>query len=190
MPKVEFGPWLNGIAGLGLGAAAAYLSKTIVKDQLVPDQIGWLGAAGCVTAGCILVIVYAHLRITSKKVIKLLSACLVLALVIVLVLRTAFVYDVSYENQTHHYLVGWRLTDYGKIARAKLAGGPDRADSLPPESLIKLAGPDKIPQLYGASYSLNQFLYMFAYLGLLACFSLLVGAIELHKDARASAQPA
>jgi hypothetical protein len=182
MPEPGLGSYLNGIAGLCLSAAAATLSATILKDELIPDQIDWLGAAGTVTACCVLVIVFAaHLRIRNKTALKMLGVCLVLTLVIVLVLRTAFVHDVSYGERTHHYLVGWSLTKYGKLAQQKCSGQAQTAVSISVESLIKCAGPDAIPGMYGTGWWMNQLIYMFSYLGLLTCFSLLVGAIELRK---------
>lgn len=177
----DFASFLNGIAGLGLAATAAVLSGTIMKAELMPEQLKWLGAAGIVVATCVLVISFAFRSVVARPGIKGIVLCLlVVAISFVIYLRATRVEEISINGQSYSLMTGWRLSAFGQEAKARCLTDTKRSvtDYLSDYELVKCAGPDQIRALF-RDYSAAGVVYVLSYLTLLACFTLLVSSVQL-----------
>ncbi len=182
--KSEFGTFLDGIIGLALSGGAAALSATVVKADLLPDKLQWLGAAGAVVAACALLLGFVMRPCIIGRTSRILMFLLVAALVGVVVLRGVAVEEISYGGQAHRFLKGFGLSSTGEIMKQNclLNTGRKVNDTLSDYELIRCVGPDRIPELYRWPTVLSL-LYVFVYLLLLAVFSMLVASIQLSNRA-------
>lgn len=169
-----FSKFLNGLAGLGISAAAAALSSTLVKSELLPEQLKWLGAAGTIVAACVIAIAYAFRDSFSHKAIRFVL-CLLVAMfcACVLWIRAARITKVELGGTVRNYLRGGTLTDSGRNAEKQC-----NSDSA--EQLIQCSGVAAIPNLYGNSYWSVYYLEICAYLLLLVTFVLLTCSLQLQ----------
>jgi hypothetical protein len=173
--------FLNGIAGLAIGAAAAALSATIMKAELMPEQLKWMGTAGTVMTACVLVIAFAFRSAASKTPVKMVAmVVLIVAIIGVIYLRATRVEQITVNNQSYNFMTGWRLSEFGESARKRCLAATSRppTDQLSDYDLIKCAGPDEIGSLY-KDYSSAGVVYVFSYLILLSAFTLLVASVQL-----------
>ncbi len=172
---MAFGDYLDSLAALSISSAAAVLSSTLIKSELLPEQLNWLGTAGTVVAAVMIVIGFviknrlkSHLfRMTLVVLLLFTCTCLIW-------LRAAWVREVKLNGSSHNYLVGASLGPIGVDAWEQC-----KADSV--EQLIQCAGSETIPRLYGRSYEIVYCLYVFDYLLLLAVFVSLVSGLELRR---------
>jgi hypothetical protein len=170
---MAFSDYLNGLAALGISSAAAALSSTLIKTELLPEQLNWLGTAGTVVAACMIAagfVIKDSLKSRPLKgvlVVVLLTACVCL-----IWLRAARVSEVDLRGGLHNYLHGATLTPAGEDAMVQC-----KSDSV--EQLIQCAGVSTIPRLYGKSYWVVYYVYVVDYLVLLASFVALVSGLEL-----------
>jgi hypothetical protein len=168
----DFASFLELIAGSVLGTAAITLSATVVKRDLIPDQLGWLSAAGSLVSACVLVLAFAFRPLlVGSKVKATLAIALVLTVMGVLLLRANLVHQVALAGNDHSFLVGWGLSERGQQCW-------DAHKVTTPEQFIQKCDWEQIPALY-RHFTLSSITYVFMYLSLLTCFSLLVGSIRL-----------
>jgi hypothetical protein len=172
---------LNGVAGLAIGAAAATLSATIMKAELMPEQLKWMGTAGSVVTACVLVIAFSFRVAISKTRVKVAAmVVLIIAIICVVYLRATRVEEITVSNHNYCFMTGWRLSEFGESARERCLAAINRptTDQLSDYDLIKCAGPDEIGSLY-KDYSSAGVAYVFGYLILLSAFTLLVASVQL-----------
>lgn len=177
----DLAAFLNGIAGLAIGTAAATLSATIMKAELMPEQLKWMGTAGTVMTACVLVIGFAFRPALSKTPVKVVATvALMVTIILVIYLRSTRVEQITVNNQSYNFMTGWRLSEFGESARKRCLAATNRqpTDQLSDYDLIKCAGPDEIGSLY-KDYSSAGVVYVFSYLILLSAFTLLVASIQL-----------
>jgi hypothetical protein len=175
MPKlVEF---VNGLSKLGLSVAAAALSATVLKEELIPSPIEWLGAAGTVAAACMIPVIFAEKRWFARVAVRrTFAVATFVTLVGMIYLRASCVVPVTEAGATRNYLIGRVLTDQGEKDKAACGGDIDVA------TLGAGAHPRMIPRLYGRSYMWMYYFYVSDYLGLLLFFVALVAPLELQAD--------
>jgi hypothetical protein len=168
---MAFGDYIKGLTAVGISAAAAVLSSTIIKSELLPEQLAWLGTAGTVVAACMIAVSFASRRQLQSRIVKIVLASAVLLTCACLIwLRSARVSEVELGGAPHNYLRGQVLAQAGLDAQVKC-----NSDSI--EQLIQCAGVSAIPKLYGGSYWFAYYSYVFDYLLLLACFIAFISAI-------------
>lgn len=170
---------LNAIKGLfaALGALAAYLSATLIKERLIPEQLGFLGTVGPLFIIVALLLTLAYWNRLSKF-LSVFVIVTIISLCTLTFIQIGYVVDANVGQASasgvspeHHFLIGCRLTDYGKARGAKL--GENKSE----KQYIEIGGYDKIPQWYGSSYTLMQVLYTAAYMLFVVGVVLLVGGI-------------
>jgi hypothetical protein len=173
---MAFADYLDRVAALGISSAAAVLSSTVIKSELLPEQLNWLGTAGTVVAACMIAVTFALRNDLRARPLKLALIVVVLTTCACLIwLRAARVSEVELGGVLHKYLHGGVLTASGLDAQAQC-----KSDSV--EQLIQCAGASTIPRLYGQSYWIVHYLYVFDYLLLLASFVALVSGLELKAS--------
>lgn len=170
---MAFGDYLDGLAALGISSAAAILSSTLIKSELLPEQLNWLGTAGTVVAACMIAVGFVFRnRLKSKTCEFLLVIVLVCTCACLIWLRAARVSEVEIRGVFHNFLHGGVLTQAGLNAQAQC-----KSDSV--EQMIQCAGAGTMPHLYGQSYWTAYYLYVVDYLLLLAAFVALVSGLKL-----------
>jgi hypothetical protein len=170
-----FNEYVNGLAALSIASVAAALSATLLKSQLLPEQLSWLGAAGTVVAAVMIAVSFTLRDALDGQWIKVILTIILMATcVCVIYLRGTLVAQVEIKGSPHAYLIGRTLTSAGQTARNNC-----QADSN--EELIECSGAETIPSLFGASYRHAAILYIGAYLLMLAAFVQLVSALKLEK---------
>ncbi len=148
---MSFGDYLKLVGGIGIPAAAATCSGTIIKADLLPLQLRWLGILGSVVAGCALVVAFL-LKSFSSKVLNFVICLLIVGLCVSCTfLQLSRVRDVTINGVTENYLVGNHHT-------ATAEAFANMYHTKTEDDLIRLAGVDAIPQLY-SDYNLSYIGY-------------------------------
>ena len=152
--------WIKGLFG-ALCLACAALSAKLLPDRLIPQQLGVITTIGGLLILLCLVIslVYwssLHRHLRTSIIISLLGIILLFYLQIFFV---ATVENYGNPPATHHFLVGYELTDYGRSLRNELSPVP-----LAEEEYIREIGYDQIPLMYGNSYYVIVVAYSAVYL--------------------------
>jgi hypothetical protein len=173
--SISWEQFLSKLAALTLATVAAALSATIFKDAMLPDQISWLGSGGTLICMALLPICFALRGFLDKKSTRVvLCAGLLVSCLLLVWLRSSVVVSNTVNNTTRFYLVGYRLDDPGKKAKAN-------CDVQTDEELLRCSGADQIPSLYGRSYILIRNLYLADYLLLVSFYIALVSVVELNE---------
>jgi hypothetical protein len=181
---MEFGEYVNGLAGLSFAGAAAALSSTLLKSQLLPEQLDWLGAAGTVVAACMIAISFTFRSALQNQALKIaLAVVLVVTCSFVIWLRASRVVKAQSGGSASAFLIGWNLTPFGLTAR------DNQCKVASERELIECSGAQTIPSLYGDSYRHAVDLYIGSYLLLLAVFVPLIAALELQDTQRGHRLP-
>jgi len=154
----------------GVATLAAALSKTVLKKELVPEQLRWLGDAGVLVAlAALIVVMFTKVEMRRKCRIGLLIILLT-TLTGIITLRATLVEQLQYDGKDYLYLVGWELS-----AKAAKPCTDKLSQSISRHDLIRCAGVANIPMLYNSSFHSASVLYVFCYLGFLGVFVILVG---------------
>jgi hypothetical protein len=166
--------YINGLSSLAISTAAATLSSTVIKQQLLPEQLAWVGVAGTVVAACMIAISFTFRQKLAWNVAKgLLSTALVVSCVGLVWLRASRVAEVQVQGGLRRYLVGSTLTVKGNAAQ-------ESCGTTTVEDLIGCSGSQQIPVLFGPSYWRAYYLYISDYLLLLTVFVPLVSTLDLR----------
>lgn len=171
--------FLNRLATLSLAGVAAGLSATVFRADLVPAQIAWLGSLG--TLLCISLLPFCYFErelLKEKRIRRALSGALLFACLGLVVLRSSFVVPNTVNGTTSIYLVGFELNQHGRDAKAKCQSETD-------EELLTCAGTDRIPALYGSSFTIARAIYLADYIMLFAAFIALISVLELQQPSEA-----
>jgi hypothetical protein len=172
---MAFGGYVNGLAALGISGAAAALSATLLKSELLPEQLVWLGAAGTVVAACMIAISFVFRATLRRQGVRRALACILfVALVVVIGLRSARVVNIEIGGAPHDLLVGATLTPAGRAAHEAC-----KADTT--ERLVECSGVEAIPILFGGSYWGPYYIYIGDYLLMLAIFVPLISTLDLKE---------
>src|SRR5690349_21153196 len=133
---------ISGLAALGLSTAATALSSTIIKEEIVPEQMKWVAMIGTVVAACFIPIAFTH-QTCFRKVgaRKVLTCSIIVTLTIIVVIRSSMTVDLGTAAATETYLIGFHMTGTGRSLVAQ-CNGPTVEDK------IRCVGSDAIPQVY------------------------------------------
>ena len=154
---------------------AALISKTVVKDALVPAQMDWLADAGLLAALVALLIPLP--ADVHKQRLYWLVAVAIICLTVMLVIRATL-----FEEQGDmRLLVGTTLSATGQAMASNCqTKDPSALPHWPRRDLVfKCFGQDDIPTAYGMSYSVMAVVYALSYLCFILVFVIASGrAIE------------
>jgi hypothetical protein len=115
----------------------------------------------------------------GRRLTRLLLAALTVTFCAVIAVRASLIEEIEINRENHRYLVGYSLTDVGKIMQSNcmLASQIQNLPYLPRYEFIKCTGSTSIPAIYGRSYTIASVVYLVSYLSFLGIFVLLVGGI-------------
>lgn len=156
-----------------LSIVMAQLSRTLIRNSLIPQQQYFMGDIGAlfIMVGLLLTLVYwsgIHKRL--RTFIKLAGA----TLIVLLFLQILFVVTVDkYGNPAipRRFLVGFHLTKQGEELVNKVGANRSR------EEWIKDIGADRIDTMYGASYYAIAISYSLSYLAFVVGVVVTLGGI-------------
>jgi hypothetical protein len=173
-----------------IAAVAAVVSKTVIKTELVPEQLRWLSEAGVLAAMSALAATPSVSTRPRKLLTRILLVAMVMTFCAVIAVRASLTQEIEINRQSRRYLVGYRLTELGKTMEhnCMIATAAQNLPHLPRYELIKCAGETSIPEIYGSSYTEVAAIYLISYLSFLGIFVLLVNGIfdSESKDLRPS----
>jgi hypothetical protein len=182
---------LNGIKGLyaGLGGLAAYLSATLIKERLIPEQLEVIGTVGTFFILVALLLTFVY----WPKLSKILTACVIVTIVALCALTFVQIQyvvaaNVGQRNESgaipeYHFLIGYQLTEYGKNRGATL--GENKSE----KQYIETGGYDLIPLWYGTSFKIMAVAYTLFYMLFVVGVVLMMGGILQRGGNAASKMP-
>ena len=180
---------LGGMKGLhaGLSGLAAYLSSTLIKERLIPEQLGVIGTVGTffILVALLLTLAYwskLHKALTPFVIVT----CIALLALTFMQLNYVVAANVGQPDEKgvapeHHFLIGYELTDYGN-KRGELLG-----QNKSEKEYIETGGYDLIPLWYGNSYKVMAVLYTSAYM-LFVVGVVVVGGALLRRGGDAAVE--
>ena len=162
-----------------MAAVAAVVSKIVIKTELVPEQLHWLSDAGVLAALTALAATPSVNTRPRRLLTVILLVVMATTFFAVIAVRASFTQEIEINREDHRYLVGYRLTDFGKTMESNCmaATGVQNLPHLPRYELIKCAGETSISEIYGSSYTVVAAIYLIGYLTFLAMFVLLVNGL-------------
>jgi hypothetical protein len=161
-----------------LTTTMAVLSQTLIRADLIPEQINFVGGIGALFIIVALLVTLGY----AQQLRKRLGLWLIIALVMLFVLVLLQVrYVVTLENYgdppaTYKYLVGFKLTDEGNRMRDAL--GRNKSES----EFVAEAGADRIPVAYGTSYFAVATIYSVGYILFVLAAVLALGSVIIPEQ--------
>jgi len=159
-----------------IDAAIVALSATLIRNELIPENVSIIGPIGSLLVVVGVVMTFAY-QPGLQRSLKLLTWLATGMLVLLLLLHVAYVEPVSPyggDGGTHQFLVGHGLTPQGQ-EWASMAGAQSRAE------IIKAVGDNRIRAAWGFSYTVIAVGYAIAYMGFLLCSVLALGGTDLAR---------
>lgn len=156
-----------------LGLAIAQLSRTLIREELIPYQLQFIGTLGALFILVALLISIIYQRKLTRILWVVLSVSVV-CLLVLLFFQLKFVKTVANYGQppaTYRFLIGYGVSDQGQIWRKRVG------DNLSEEEYIRKIGYDRIPPMYGNSYYINAGAYSISYLVFMVAVVLALGGI-------------
>lgn len=185
-----------GIKGIyvGLSSVTAYLSSTLIKQRLIPEQLEVIGTVGSffILVALLLTLIYwkkLSRALTLFVIVTIVALCLLTFIQIQYVVTA----NVGPPNKAgvaeNNFLIGFKLTDYGqRRGQTRLVDGQMLGENKPEERYIEVLGYDQIPLWYGNSYKFMAVaytvLYMLFVVGIVLTFG---GALRQGGDAAVQA---
>lgn len=164
------------IVHLGLGTAAAALSSTIFRSDLIPKQLDWLGSAGTLIAAVLLVLA-THYAQRLRNVRLLFTWLLLLTLSIVIVIRATAIQRITISGTQQLLMLGWAPNKSAKVLG-------DCPGSTAKERL-DCAGEEVIPQVY-TGYYVAYWLFLTCYIFLFVSFIVLLCVTNFGRSPSSS----
>ncbi|HJP92552.1 MAG TPA: hypothetical protein VJ875_11390 [Pyrinomonadaceae bacterium] len=179
---------------VALSSLAAYLSSSLIKERLIPEQLEVIGTVGTffILIALLLTIIYwsnLSSRLTKFILVTIIALCLLTFIQIQYVVTA----NVGSPNQVgvapeHNFLIGFRLTAYGKDrAKIVLENGQMLGENQPEKVYIENLGYDLIPLWYGNSYKFMAVAYTLLYMLFVVSIVLTFGGI-LQRGGDAAVQ--
>lgn len=159
-----------------IDVAVAAMTATLVRKELIPDNLEVLGVIAALLILTSFVVTVAF-QDALQRWLRPLSLAATAGLLLLLVLHTRFVHTVpGYGPDTaeHDFLVGYRYTPQGEEWIRRL--GPKSISEY-----IADIGADRIPQIWGTSYTVASLTYSFTYLAFVLALALALGGTELGR---------
>lgn len=161
-----------GIKGLyvGLSTFAAYLSSTLIKERLIPEQLEVIGTVGSffILVALLLTLIYWN---KLSRVLSLFIIVTIVALCLLTFIQIQYVVkaNVGPPNKAgvaeNNFLIGFKLTEYGQQrGQTRLVDGEMLGENKPEEQYIEVLGYDQIPLWYGNSYKFMAVAYTLLYM--------------------------
>lgn len=155
----------------------AALSQTLIRTELIPEQIKFVGSIGAffIIIALLFTLGY-HQQLRTRLAIWLGTALFVLLVLVIFQVRYVVTLG-SYggSSTSQNYLVGFSLTDEGNQMREAL--GRNKSES----EFIEEMGVDRIPVAYGSSYYIIAALYSISYIVFVFVTVLALGSVIIPK---------
>lgn len=160
-----------------LTAAMAVLSQTLIRDDLIPEQIKFVGSIGALFILVALLVTLGYHPKLRKRLAVWIGIALValVALVLLQVRYVATLENFGSPPGTYKYLVGFSLTPEGNRMRDVL--GRNKSET----EFVAEMGVDRIPVAYGLSYYTNATIYSISYLAFAFSFVLALGSLIIPE---------
>jgi len=161
-----------------VGAVIAALSATLIKQELIPENLAILGVSASLLV--VLAVIFGTVKQEAlERRAATLAAVATLCLVVLIVVQLTWVVTADPygpDNGAHKFLIGSSLTDDGQQMRTAVGG-------LRGGAFVSAIGHQEIPVAYGASFAVLAGAYTVAYFGFLVGVILaLIGLIG--KDSK------
>jgi hypothetical protein len=153
---------------VSLGLAAAALSSTVFRSELIPVQLNWLGSAGTLVAATLLVVAANYSTFLSKRR-GLFTVVVICALLFVISIRASAIRSIYIRGSQQLVILGWSPNDSASVLK-------DCPGSTAIERL-DCAGQEAIPSVYN-TYYWAYWLFLVSYLALFAGFVLLLSITD------------
>jgi hypothetical protein len=167
-----------------VAATAAAVSKIVIRDEMVPRQLTWLADGGVLVSMLALIIVQSVRYRQRSGLMTTLEVLAAISLITIIMSRATLFEEVNLGEKNYQVLVGTSLSNMGEemqrnCMRATRITG---ISSLSRHELIRCAGVDSIPSLYGYTFMMTEIVYSLSYLLFLGLFVVLVGAQSVKGE--------
>jgi hypothetical protein len=164
-----------------LSIAAIGLTKTIIAQRFIPNNLDWLSSAGITVAIIAFLFVFARLVRPAAKVPLVITA--VICFVSLLVMQVGLVEPLSPFGEPIHDLRGWKLSKGGEFIKHNTEEALHTTDMPIHELLVNNYGPSYMLQIFGDNWYLSVALYSGSFIMLLFSIISVVGIFEMeYKD--------
>jgi hypothetical protein len=159
-----------------IDTAVAALSATLIKKEIIAENMDLIGKIGSI----VIILSLLLVAVVGSRIHTWLIPALTLAIVAFIALvgtQLLFVKRVSpygADERDHLLLVGYSLTDVGRAWAEKLK-------STEPAVIIRSVGDGSIPEAWGKSFYVVGSVYVSSYLLLLLATSFTIGALEQRR---------
>jgi hypothetical protein len=165
---------------LALSGAAVALTKTVLQQRLIPDNLNWLTPAGILVSIIAFLCVFA--RVIPPRAKTLLIVAGFVSLISLIAMQIRLVEDFDFYGESYHELRGWKLSPNGEEMKTSLEQEFGR--KLATYDVIKYSGHTEMFPLFGANWYLSSALYAGSFLAFL--FSVIAVAGRFELDAKGS----
>jgi hypothetical protein len=179
---------------VALSSLAAYLSSTLIKERLIPEQLEVIGTVGTffILVALLLTIIYWN-NLSRALTLFILVTIVALCLLTFMQIQYVVTANVGPPNKAgiaeNNFLIGFKLTEYGQQrGQTRLVSGEMLGENKPEKQYIEVLGYDQIPLWYGNSYKFTAvaytLLYMLFVVGIVLTFG---GILQRGGDAAVEA---
>lgn len=156
-----------------LGLVIAQLSRTLIRNELIPQQLDFIATLGVlfILVALIIAIIYQQ---RLPKILWIVLTVAVVCLAVLLFFQLRFVKTVTNLGNPparYRFIIGYRVSDQGAVWRGRIG------NNLTEEEYIRRIGPDRIAAMYGNSYYVNAGAYSVSYLVFMVAVVLALGGI-------------
>lgn len=163
----------------------AQLSRTLIRDNLVPEQQSYIGEIGAlfILVSLLFTLVYWSNLHRHLRVFAIVSCLALTTLMLVQIFFVVTVDNYGEPPAAHRYLVGFKLSGQGETWVSRVGANRSRAD------YIKDVGSDRIEEMYGVSYQIVALAYSVTYLAFVFGVIMTLGGLLRLSGENAAAPP-
>lgn len=160
-----------------LTTTMAALSQTLLRNDLIPEQISFVGSIGALFIVVALLVTLGYYeRLRKRMWVWLAIAFVTLVIVAALQVRYVVALNLGDPPEAQKYLVGYKLTDEGNRQRERL--GRNKSET----EFVADSGVDRITEYYGSSYYVLAFIYSGSYILFVISVVLALGSVVIPKQ--------
>ena len=160
---------------LALSGASAGLTKTVLQQRLIPDNLDWLPSAGVLVSIVAFLCVFGRMIPKAARLPLVLLGAISVAVLITMQIRLVERFD--FYGIPFHELRGWSLSPEGQVMKHNLEAAVGQ--SLPIHDVIRFSDHTNMVALFGANFYASAALYSASFLALLFCVIAVAGRYEL-----------
>ena len=171
MPNRSFKEWLDSVPNTvkALSAVVTVLVPFIVPERLLPEQLRVIAFVTGLIIAVSLLCAWTW-QLWLRKKLPWVSLTAVSLLIVLILSNIALVRSVHLDNTTtESYLIGFVRVENPTILYPS---------NLPDDELIRTAGPDLIPGIWGYSYYIAAIVYSLIFVLFIITTTLTIGTIS------------